>query len=469
MVSKLFIMSGLFRDTFFGQTLRVISRRRVLKYPEELDRQSANNKYGSQATEKSLHRPFIPSETSSTNTAVENGSSAQPKPDGEAGTDPNLVDWEGSDDPGNPQNWSTRKKIFVSFLICLLTFGVYIGSSIYSPGTQQVAMEFQISQVAATLGLTMFVLGYAIGPMFLAPLSEIPAIGRNPIYIITLAIFVAIQAITATVCNSLAALIILRFLAGFIGSPVLATGGASLADIWSPAKRTYAIGIWGIAAVCGPVLGPLLGGFAAQAEGWRWTIWVLLWLSGGVLVVLTFTLPETSATNILTRRARRLRRITGNQNLKSPGEIQQAQMTGHQIVMMAIVRPFQLAFTQPIVFALNLYIALIYGLLYIWFESFAIVFSEEVYTFNLGEEGLSFMGIFVGAIVTVIAFSIYVYYYLEKKFDPNTGQLTPIELRLQPAMVGAFFIPICLFWFGWTSRPEIPWIVPIIGKFCLDF
>lgn len=84
-----------------------------------------------------------------------------------------------------------------------------------------------MSPVAATLGLTLFVVGYGIGPLFLAPLSEIPFIGRNPPYVITLAIFVALQAITATVQN-FAGLLVLRFLAGFIGSPVLATGGASV-------------------------------------------------------------------------------------------------------------------------------------------------------------------------------------------------------------------------------------------------
>ena len=55
------------------------------------------------------------------------------------------------------------------------------------------------------------------------------------------------------------------------------------------------MGIWGISAICGPVLGPLVGGFAAQAEGWTWTIWILLWLSGASLAWLIFTLPETSS------------------------------------------------------------------------------------------------------------------------------------------------------------------------------
>lgn len=113
------------------------------------------------------------------------------------------------------------------------------------------------------------------------------------------------------------------------------------------------------------------------------------------------------------------------------------------------------------VFLLNLYIALVYGLLYVWFESFVIVFVD-IYGFNLGEEGLSFLGILIGAIVAIPPFFWYLYKYLEPKFN-DKGDIKPEE-RLVAACAGSFLIPICLFWFGWTSRASIHWIVPIIGS-----
>jgi len=128
------------------------------------------------------------------------------------------------------------------------------------------------------------------------------------------------------------------------------------------------------------------------------------------------------------------------------------QMTGKDIVLMTLVRPFTLNFLEPILFLLNLYIALIYGLLYVWFESFAIVFIE-IYGFNLGEEGLSFVGILVGALVVIPPFFLYLYKIQEPQFNENRD-IKP-EKRLPPAFVGAFCIPICLFWFGWTSRPAV--------------
>lgn len=98
---------------------------------------------------------------------------------------------------------------------------------------------------------------------------------------------------------------------------------------------------------------------------------------------------------------------------------------------------------MPQVFLLNLYIALVYGLLYIWFESFVLVFIG-VYGFGLGMEGLSFIGILVGAFVVIPPYFFYMWKYLEPQFDEN-GEIQP-EKRLYPCCVGAFCIPICLFW-----------------------
>ena len=291
-------------------------------------------------------------------------------------------------------------------------------------------------------------------------MSEIPYVGRNPVYVGTLLAFVLLQ-LPVIYARNFGMLLAFRFITGFVGSPVLATGGATIADIYVPQKQAYGIGVWGISAVFGPALGPLIGGFAAEAKGWTWTIWELMWLSGFCLIILFFFLPETSSSNILYRRTIRLRALTGNKNLKCEPEIEAEAMSTKEILLMVYVRPFTLSLTEPICFFLNMYIALIYGLLYLWFESFPIVFIQ-FYSFSLGAEGLAFLGILLGAFIIMGPFFYYTYKYVEPQFNSN-GDLRP-EVRLQPAMVGAFFIPICLFWFGWSARPSIHWIMPIIGS-----
>ncbi|KAF3764107.1 benomyl/methotrexate resistance protein [Cryphonectria parasitica EP155] len=458
------------RESFFGQCCRLVTGGRVFQYPEEVDsslchryvneEKSTNmglhGKTGSPETNSSSSTDNIDARSNSQDALREKG---RRYVDPEKGKDVHIVDWYGPDDPANPQNWSRPKKFFVTFEICFLTFSVYIGSAIFSSSITDVETVFGVSQVAATLGLTLFVAGYAVGPMIWAPLSEIPQIGRNPVYIITLALFVVLQVPTALAVN-FGMLLAFRFLTGFIGSPSLATGGASIGDMYTPAKRTYGLAVWGIGAVCGPTVGPLVGGFAVEAKGWNWAIWELLWLSGFCLVVLVFFLPETSSANILYRRTQRLRKLTGNTKLISEPELIGQDMTGKDILTMTLIRPFSLLFTEPIVFALDMYIALVYGLLYIWFESFPIVFVE-MYQFSLGTLGLAYIGLLVGIFVVAPPLFWYQHRYIEPKFNDN-GELVP-EWRLPPAFVGAFALPICLFWFGWTSQPQIHWIVPIIG------
>ena len=351
------------------------------------------------------------------------------------------------------------KRFFVTFEICLLTFSVYIGSAIYSAGIMDVTMVFGVSEVAATLGLTLFVAGYGLGPMVWSPMSEIPQIGRNPVYILTLILFVVLQVPTALATN-FGMLLAFRFITGFVGSPALATGGASIGDMYRPQKRAYGLAVWGVGAISGPALGPLVGGFAAEKKGWTWTIWELMWLSGFTLVLLIFFLPETSSANILYRRSRRLRKLTGNEKLICEAELAGQDQSFKDIAIMTLLRPFQLTFGEPIVFALDLYIALIYGLLYIWFESFPLVFVQ-IYGFSLGLSGLAFLGLLIAAFIVLPPYCWYQYKYIEPKFNEN-GELKP-EWRLPPSFIGAFCIPVCLFWFGWSSRPDVHWIVPIIG------
>ena len=114
--------------------------------------------------------------------------------------------------------------------------------------------------------------------MLFAPISELPAVGRSPVYASTFFIFVILSAPTATV-KSFNGLVALRFFQGFFGSPCLANGGATMSDMYSERMLPYAMTVWVAAAFGGPALGPLLSGFAVTAEGWRWSFWEILWVN----------------------------------------------------------------------------------------------------------------------------------------------------------------------------------------------
>lgn len=297
-------------------------------------------------------------------------------------------------------------------------------------------------------------------------MSEIPSIGRSGIYFWTLFAFVILQLPTGYAVN-IGTLLVFRFLTGFFGGPVLASGGATIMDMYPPVEVPFWISIYGAAGVLGPVLGPLVGGFAAQAKGWRWTIWEITWLCAVVLVVLFVWMPETNAATILHRRARRLRRATGNELLMSQSEIDSAESgTAAAMVwkrqLIVLGRAFTLTFSEPVVFFVDLYCALLYGVLYTWFESFPLVFGN-IYGFDPGQQGLAFLGIFVGGLITVPGYLV----WIRRSLIPRMKQQGPLvrpEVILPPTFFGALALPICLFWYGWTARKSVHWMVPLVGS-----
>ncbi|GKT93061.1 major facilitator superfamily transporter [Colletotrichum tofieldiae] len=202
-----------------------------------------------------------------------------------------LVDWYFSDDVENPQNWTNSKRGLITAIICIYTFVVYMSSAIYMPSIEGVIHEFGVDMTEASLGLALFVLGYGIGPLLFSPLSEIPRIGRNPIYIVTMLLFVVVSIPTPLV-NNFPGLMVLRFLQGLFGSPCLASGAASLGDMYSLLNLPYALIFWVSAAYCGPAISPVLSGFSVPAMGWRWSLWEILWAAAPVFLVMFFFLQR---------------------------------------------------------------------------------------------------------------------------------------------------------------------------------
>ena len=275
-----------------------------------------------------------------------------------------YIDWMGEHDPENPKNWSFLYKCFVTFLVCLMTVFVYLGSSIVVPGIPELSQKYHISEPVAALSISLFVWGYGLGPMVLSPITEVARIGRNWPYIVSIGLFVIIQVPTA-LCNNVAGFMVLRFIAGFLGSPVLATGGATMGDIWNlDGGFMNGIAFWSYAACGGPGMGPLLSGFAVQNRGWRWSIWPLLCGTGLTWLVAFFFMPETSADAILTHRARAFRRITGNKDIRSRGEERDARLSLSKLAYSTLYRPLFMTFTEPVLFFSNLYIAYVYGITY---------------------------------------------------------------------------------------------------------
>ncbi len=265
---------------------------------------------------------------------------------------------------------------------------------------------------------------------------------------VTFFVFVVLGVPTALV-NNFAGLLVLRFLQGFWGSPCLATGGASLQDMYSLMEQPYAIACWELFVTCGPALGPLVSVFLVEAKDWHWSLWEIVWLSGPTFILLFCCLPETSATNILLRRARRLRKLTGTPNLRSQSEVDESNMTVKELLVESLWRPFQIMVLDVQVAFIDLYTALSYGIFYSFFESFEYLTIE--YGFTPWQVALSFLTITVSVVISLSMYLAYIHFSVNPEI--RIKGLPAPEQRLRPGLIASFCLPLGLFIFGESLRP----------------
>ncbi|MCJ1246989.1 hypothetical protein MMC30_004200 [Trapelia coarctata] len=369
--------------------------------------------------------------------------------------DPNVVDWDGPNDPNMALNWSKQKKWGTVAMLSALTFLTPLASSMFAPGVPQVLSDFRSTD--ALLGsfvVSIYILGYAIGPIFIAPLSEM--YGRLWLYHSTNVLFV-IFTIACAVSSNLNMLIGFRFLAGCAGSAVLTMGGGTIADLFKQEERGSATAIWSIGPLLGPVVGPVAGGFLSQAKGWRWVFWVITMGAGIVTVACFFVISESYSVAILDRKTRKLRKETGNMALKSKLN---SGLSSGELFKRSIVRPSKMLFFSPIVLLLSITMAVVYGYLYLLFTTLTEVFESQ-YGFSAGTVGLTYLGLGIGMFVG-IAIVGGISDYLVKRLSAN-GEMKP-EYRLPPMIPGFFCIPTGLFIYGWTTEKQVFWFVPIFGS-----
>jgi multidrug resistance protein len=219
--------------------------------------------------------------------------------------------------------------------------------------------------------VALFVIGFGIGPMAFAPLSEI--CGRRPIYAVTLAMAVLFT-IPGAVAKNIETLLVTRFLAGIAFSAPMSLVGGTLVDLWKNEERGVPMAAFSAAPFIGPGVGPLVGGFLSEAGGWRWLYYIQIILSFCVWILITFTVPETYTPKILANRAKKLREETGDAKYVTEQDLDMRPFT--QRLSLFLVRPFQLLFQELIVFFISLYMSVLYGLLYMFFVAFPIVYQK---------------------------------------------------------------------------------------------
>ncbi|KIM93298.1 hypothetical protein OIDMADRAFT_173323 [Oidiodendron maius Zn] len=370
--------------------------------------------------------------------------------------DLNLIEWNGPDDPENPMNWSLRKKVLLTSTLAMMTFCVTFASSVFSNATVPVSKEYGVSTEVTTLGTSFFVLGFAVGPLVWGPGSEV--LGRKrPLFFGYMAF--AIFQIPVAVAQNLETIMVCRFLAGCFGCAPLAIIGGAFVDFWNPVDRGVAMCVFSAATFIGPVVGPIMGGFITQSHlGWRWTAWITLIMAALFGAIGIFIVPETSHSRILQIRAQKIRLETKNWAVHAKAD--ESPLDIHTLVSKYLLRPFTMLVQEPILLLISIYLAYIYGILYLFFEAYPISFQIER-GWNQGVGALPFLGIMIGVLLGSITITYITKTRFARKLKKH-GKVIPEE-RLIPMIAGAIILPVGLFWFAWTSSPHITWVPQAIA------
>ncbi|KAK4034418.1 major facilitator superfamily domain-containing protein [Parachaetomium inaequale] len=375
--------------------------------------------------------------------------------------DPFEVGWEGGDsDPLCPRSFPTWRKWLIIAITSVGSFCVTNASASYTSTYGQMNAEFHTSQLVATLGLSTFVLGIALGP-FWSPLAEF--YGRRPIYLCSFAGFI-IWLIPSAVAQNIQTMIVARFFQGLAGSAFLSVSGGTVGDLFTRDTMLAPMVIFSLAPFVGPSTGPLVGGLINTYTNWRWTHYVLLIWAGVLLATIALFVPETYHPVLLKNKAQRLRKTTGDDRWRAP--IEKSTKSVAKTVAYSLLRPFQILVFEPMVLILNVYTAVLLGLLYLFFGAFPLIFRTN-HGFNLWQVGLTFMGLLVSMTIACLSTPYWtrLRHAMVAKRLKETGVLKDEpEDQLPPVIFGAPLITGGLFWFGFTTYPGIHWIVPIIGS-----
>lgn len=332
-----------------------------------------------------------------------------------------------------------------------------------APALGAIAKDLHITtEIEQAMTLSVFVLAYAVGPLFLGPLSEM--YGRVIVLQLANLIYLFFN-LGCGLSKTKGEMLAFRFLSGLGGSAPLAIGGGVLSDLFYAEQRGRAISIYSLAPLLGPAIAPIAGGFITENTTWRWIFYATTMVDGLIQFMGLFLLQETYPPVLLQRKRLALQKSTGNSALYTEFDTPNRSILA--TLKTSLIRPFKLISTQVIIQVLAVYMAYLYGIMYLVLSTFPTLWTDT-YHESVGIGGLNFISLglgFFGGTQVCAPLQDKIYRALKKR---NDGVGKP-EFRVPLMIPGALLVPIGLFWYGWTAQAQVHWILPNIGAFIFAF
>lgn len=225
--------------------------------------------------------------------------------------------------------------------------------------------------------------------------------------------------------------------------------------------------LFGFTSVAGIALGPFVGSVIVQiqkTDPWRWIFYIQIIYNAGLIPIFWFILRETRADVILARRAKKLRKETGKPVY---AESELTRESTLMLLKLSFYRPSKMLVSEPVVIFFTLWVSFAWGVLYLFFSSVVQTF-QGAYGFDTFQTGLVQLAISAGAVIATAINPAQdsAYLHSARRNKQRPGKPIP-EARLYFSVPGSLLFAAGLFWYGWTCRSDIHWIVPTCGVACV--
>lgn len=332
------------------------------------------------------------------------------------------------DDPLDPHTWRRSTRWLHTIYFGLVAGFAFFPAGAWGPGEPEIERTWHISILLANVGISMFPAGFTCGPLLMAGLSEL--IGRTVVFKVALPLAI-VATLLVGFSQNIAMALVFRFLQGLLISGPFAVAGGAVSDLWPKSERRIPVIVFAVFPNMSAAFGPFIASVINQYISWRWTFWLIAIIYAVLYVVMLVGIRETYVPHL------RHEVVLTRDTIKAK-------------LWTALIRPLVLLFTEPIVLALSIYIAFVYGIIFGFFASFSVVYQRNRGWTTL-QGGLPYLGLVAG-----VALAALVCAFLRPKSQKP-------EAQLYPALIGALLLPVSVFTFGATSSPAVPGVVSIVA------
>nr|UJH94430.1 Flu1 [Starmerella bombicola] len=372
------------------------------------------------------------------------------------------IDWLGPDDPDMPLNWSVKKKSVVLLISAMTACVTAFGSAVVSTSSESVMKQFHVGLSVAELNTSLYVLGFAMGPILWGPMSE--QTGRKLPQLIGM-FGLMVFAFAGATAKDFQTIVLTRFFSGILGSSSFATSPAVPADMYGSEFRGKAMSIVSLTICAGPMLAPVVGGYIVNSYlGWRWTFYILGIFASLVFTIVVLFLEESYPPKVLSARAKKIREETGNWSISAP--LEALELDTKNLIERTLSKPIKMLAVEPILLLVSLYHGFIYGILYLCLSAVPLIFTD--YGWPGGNVYLPYLAMFIGTLIVIFCNIFYFEVLYNKRLKSSGSKVLPEE-RLPLMMCAGVMFTIGIFLLTWSGAYKVFWFVPCLGCSFIGF